>query len=286
VKGVTKIKVSNFGALEHDPATVQNAKKFEELTGIKVELLAWAEPPIVAKTISIFAAKARPSTFFCYDHPTTYMQMVAGRMAPPDRCHLDDPGVWKASMPLHQERLTAPDARSTVHRPGEDHDALLSALHCLEAPSSVGRVTGDGEESHLPTRPGASFSPQEERWISSILFRDMIYSRAEEWSMSEAKDCDQHPQKAKMPGRCSPTWCSPTRVHPTSVLEYSWMSASDMFCYGQGRHGHDSHCGCQPVQGSQEAPNIQNGLGSGSSAQWDASQARRVYGPIMTSTVT
>src|SRR5271157_5341840 len=43
IKGVSKIKVSNFGALQHDPATVQNAKRFEELTGVKVELLAWAE---------------------------------------------------------------------------------------------------------------------------------------------------------------------------------------------------------------------------------------------------
>ena len=29
IKGVSKIKVSNFGALQHDPATVQNAKRFE-----------------------------------------------------------------------------------------------------------------------------------------------------------------------------------------------------------------------------------------------------------------
>ncbi|RPJ11024.1 MAG: hypothetical protein EHM36_02295, partial [Deltaproteobacteria bacterium] len=78
VKGVAKIKVSNFGALEHDPATVQNAKRFEELTGIKVELLAWPEPPIVAKTVAIFAAKSQAVDVLCYDHPTTYMQMVAG----------------------------------------------------------------------------------------------------------------------------------------------------------------------------------------------------------------
>src|SRR4030067_1713942 len=57
VTGVKVIKVSNFGALEHDPATAQNAKRFEELTGIKAQLLGWAEPPIVPTTVSIFAAK-------------------------------------------------------------------------------------------------------------------------------------------------------------------------------------------------------------------------------------
>jgi len=103
VKGVTKIKVSNFGALEHDPATVQNAKKFEELTGIKVELLAWAEPPIVAKTISIFAAKSPAVDVFCYDHPTTYMQMWQ-EDGSTRSMHLGRPGCLEALCPSHQER--------------------------------------------------------------------------------------------------------------------------------------------------------------------------------------
>jgi hypothetical protein len=34
-EGVRQIKVSNFGALQHDPATVANAKRFGELTGIQ-----------------------------------------------------------------------------------------------------------------------------------------------------------------------------------------------------------------------------------------------------------
>ena len=109
VKGVSKIKVSNFGALEHDPATVQNAKAFEQLTGIKVELLAWAEPPIVAKTVSIFAAKSASVDIMCYDHPTTYMQMVAGGWLHPIDAIWNDPGVWKLYAPPTKKGLTAPD---------------------------------------------------------------------------------------------------------------------------------------------------------------------------------
>ena len=41
--GVRKIKVSNFGALQHDPATVANAKKFSELTGIEVEAVSMGQ---------------------------------------------------------------------------------------------------------------------------------------------------------------------------------------------------------------------------------------------------
>ena len=93
VQGVKMIKVSNFGALEHDPATVQNAKRFEELTGIKVQLLGWAEPPIVPKTVSIFAARSPAVVVFCYDHPTTYMQMVAGGWLHPIDAIWNDPGV-------------------------------------------------------------------------------------------------------------------------------------------------------------------------------------------------
>src|SRR5512136_363313 len=36
VAGVTRLRVSNFGALQNDPATVANGRRFQELTGIQV----------------------------------------------------------------------------------------------------------------------------------------------------------------------------------------------------------------------------------------------------------
>lgn len=109
VAGVKKIKVSNFGALQHDPATVANAKRFIELTGIEVELLGWAEPPIVAKTVPIFSAKSDSVDVLCYDHPTTYAQMVGGGWLHPIDAIWDDPNVWKYFAGPLKAGLTAPD---------------------------------------------------------------------------------------------------------------------------------------------------------------------------------
>ena len=82
---MTRIRVSSFGALQNDPATVINAKRFQELTGIEVEILRWAEAPIVARTVSIFSAKSDAVDVLCYDHPTSYMQMVGRQLAAPRR---------------------------------------------------------------------------------------------------------------------------------------------------------------------------------------------------------
>jgi len=163
VKGVTKIKVSNFGALEHDPATVQNAKAFEQLTGIKVELLAWAEPPIVARPCPSLRQErvgGRPLL-----RPPDHLHADGGgRLAPPDRRDLERPGRVEALRTPDKER---PDrtrrAYLRVHRAGQDHDALLPASVVPKPPATwtelqetAKKVTTIrcGAMSFLPARDG------------------------------------------------------------------------------------------------------------------------------------
>jgi len=110
VKGVTKIKVSNFGALEHDPATVQTQglRGTDRHQGRGARL---GEPPIVAKTVSIFAAKSAAVDIMCYDHPPPTCRWWRW-LAPPDRRDLERPGVWKLYAPPTKKGLTAPDGIS------------------------------------------------------------------------------------------------------------------------------------------------------------------------------
>ena len=65
----------------------------------------------MAKTVAIFAAKSAAVDVLCYDHPTTYMQMVAGGWLHPIDAIWNDPGVWKLYAPPTKKGLTAPDGK-------------------------------------------------------------------------------------------------------------------------------------------------------------------------------
>jgi len=57
-KGVKKLVATNGGGLKHDPATVLNAKIFENLTGIHMELIEMKESLAWPKMLSLLISKA------------------------------------------------------------------------------------------------------------------------------------------------------------------------------------------------------------------------------------
>lgn len=57
VEGVESIVYFNSGALAHDPATVVNIKKFEELTGIKVNAIEVSSLILFDKTLSVLVSR-------------------------------------------------------------------------------------------------------------------------------------------------------------------------------------------------------------------------------------
>jgi len=272
VKGVTKIKVSNFGALEHDPATVQNAKAFEQLTGIKVELLAWAEPPIVAKTVSIFAAKSAAVYVLCYDHPTTYMQMVAGGWLHPIDAIWNDPGVWKLYAPPTKKGLTAPD--------GKIYGSIgqVKTMMLFYRPSVVAKPPATWIELHETAKKvtsekmwGYVFSAGGEMDIVYPL-RDMIYSQGGRMVEMQKQRININTPEGKNAWKMLTDMVLTDKSAPSSVLEYSWMSASDMFAMGKAAMVVTHTVDANRFQDAKKAPNIQNDWAVAPPPKWDASK--------------
>ncbi len=272
VKGVTKIKVSNFGALEHDPATVENAKRFEELTGIKVELLAWAEPPIVAKTIAIFSAKSPAVDVLCYDHPTTYMQMVAGGWLHPIDAIWNDPGVWKLYAPPTKKGLTAPD--------GKIYGSIgqVKTMMLFYRPSIVSKPPATWTELREVAKKvttdkvwGFVFSAGGEMDIIYPL-RDMIYSQGGRMVDLKRQRIVINTAEGKNAWKMLTDMVLVDKSAPTSVLEYSWMGASDMFAMGKAAMVMTHTVDANRYQDPKKAPNIQNDWAVAPPPKWDATK--------------
>lgn len=268
-KGVTKIKVSNFGALEHDPATVQNAKRFEELTGIKVELLAWAEPPIVAKTISIFAAKSKAVDVLCYDHPTTYMQMVAGGWLHPVDAIWNDPNVWKLYAPPTKKGLTAPDGR-IYGSIGQTKTMMLFYRPSIvsKPPSTWVELQEIAKKVTTDKIWGFVYSAGGEMDIIYPL-RDMIYSQGGRMVDLKKQRLIVNSPEGKNAWKMLADMVLVDKSAPTSVLEYSWMAASDMFAMGKAAMVMTHTVDANRFQDPKKAPAIQNDWAVAPPPKWD-----------------
>ena len=269
IQGVTKIKVSNFGALEHDPATVLNAKRFEELTGIKAELLAWAEPPIVAKTVSIFAAKSKAVDVLCYDHPTTYMQMVAGGWLHPIDAIWGDPAVWKLYAPPTKKGLTAPDGR-IYGSIGQTKTMML-----FYRPSIIPKPP----DTWVELREIAKKATTEKIWgfvfpaggEMDIIYplRDMIYSQGGRMVDLKRQRIIVNSAQGKNAWKMLADMVLTDKCSSTSVLEYSWMAASDMFAMGKAAMVMTHTVDANRFQDPKKAPGIQNDWAVAPPPKWD-----------------
>ena len=272
VKGVSKIKVSNFGALQHDPATVENAKRFEALTGIKVELLAWAEPPIVAKTVSLFAAKSSAVDVLCYDHPTTYMQMVAGGWLHPIDAIWNDPGVWKLYAPPTKKGLTAPDGH-IYGSIGQTKTMMLFYRPSLvpKAPETWVELQEIAKKVSTEKAWGFVYPAGGEMDIIYPL-RDMIYSQGGRMVDLKKQRIIVNSPEGRNAWKMLSDMVLTDKSAPSSVLEYSWMSASDMFAMGKAAMVMTHTVDANRFQDAKKAPNIQNDWGVAPPPKWDKSK--------------
>ncbi|MBD3304831.1 extracellular solute-binding protein [candidate division KSB3 bacterium] len=270
-EGVEKIKVSNFGALKHDPATVANAERFQELTGIEVEVLPWAEPPIVAKTISIFAAKSDAVDVLCYDHPTTYMQMVAGGWLHPIDAIWDDPEVWKLYAAPLQEGLKAPDGH-IYGSIGQTKTMMLFYRPSVvpEPPETWQELRAIAKEVTTPEMWGYVFSAGGEMDIVYPL-RDMVYSQGGRIVDKERQRLVIDSPEAKNAWQMLADMVLVDKSAPTSVLEYSWMGASDMFAVGKTAMVMTHTVDANRYQDPKSAPGIQGDWAVAAPPKWDES---------------
>ncbi|MBW2056614.1 MAG: extracellular solute-binding protein [Deltaproteobacteria bacterium] len=269
VAGVKRIKVSNFGALKHDPATVQNAKRFEELTGIKVQLLPWAEPPIVAKTISIFAAKSPAVDVLCYDHPTTYAQMVAGGWLHPIDPLWDDPEVWKLYAAPLKQGLKAPDG----HIYGSIGQTKTMMLYYRPS------VVPNPPETWVGLREIAKGVTTDKMWgyvfsaggEMDIIYplRDMIYSQGGRLVDVKRQRIVIDSPEGRNAWKMLSDMVLVDKSAPTSVLEYSWMGVSDMFAMGKAAMIMTHTVDANRYQDRKKAPGIQGDWAVTLPPKWD-----------------
>ena len=63
-RGVKKLVLTNSGGLPHDPATVLNAKVFEKLTGIHLEIIEMKDPLLWPKALAVLMAKSTDVDMF------------------------------------------------------------------------------------------------------------------------------------------------------------------------------------------------------------------------------
>jgi ABC-type glycerol-3-phosphate transport system substrate-binding protein len=271
-KGVAKIKVSNFGALEHDPATVQNAKKFEELTGIKVELLAWAEPPIVAKTISIFAAKSASVDVLCYDHPTTYMQMVAGGWLHPIDALWNDPGVWKLYAPPTKKGLTAPDGHIYGSIGQVKTMMLFYRPSMVPKPPATWIELQEAAKKAVSDKAAGFIFPAGGEMDIIYPLRDMIYSQGGRMVELKKQRVSINTPEGRNAWKMLTDMVLVDKSAPTSVVEYPWMGASDMFAMGKTAMVMTHTVDANRYQDPKKAPNIQGDWAVAPPPKWDASK--------------
>ena len=270
-KGVKKIKVSNFGALKHDPATVANAQRFEELTGIKVELLPWAEPPIVAKTISIFAAKSGAVDILCYDHPTTYMQMVAGDWLHPIDAIWDDPEVWKYYAAPLKDGLIAPDG-NIYGSIGQTKTMMLFYRPSVvpEPPNTWQELKEIAKKVTTPEMAGFVFSSGGEMDIMYPL-RAMIYSQGGRIVDKERQRLFINSPEGQKAWQMLADMVLVDKSAPTSVLEYSWMDVANMFGVEKAAMIITHTVDANRFKNPDNAPGIQGDWAVAASPKWDDS---------------
>lgn len=269
--GVKGIKVSNFGALQHDPATVTNAKKFEELTGIKVEVLPWAEPPIVAKTISIFAAKSGAVDVLCYDHPTTYMQMVAGGWLHPVDALWDDPEVWKLYAAPLKAGLTAPDGH-IYGSIGQTKTMMLYYRPSIvpNPPATWKQLQEIAKSVTKPDMWGYVFSAGGEMDIMYPM-RDMVYSQGARVVEPKRQRLVVNSPEGQNAWKMLSEMVLVDKSAPTSVLEYSWMGVADLFAMGKAAMIMTHTVDANRYQDPAKAPAIQGDWAVTSPPKWDDS---------------
>jgi ABC-type glycerol-3-phosphate transport system substrate-binding protein len=81
--GVKRLVATNSGGLKHDPATVLNAKLFEEWTGIHIEIIEMKDSLLWPKTLSVATAKSTDVDIFYSSNPYEIPQLAEAKWIVP-----------------------------------------------------------------------------------------------------------------------------------------------------------------------------------------------------------
>jgi len=270
--GVTKIRVSNFGALLNDPATVANARRFQQLTGIHVEILQWAETPIAAKTFAILSTHSDAVDVLCYDHATTYLQMIGGGWLLPLDALWNDPNLWKYYAEPLRKGLTASDGRIYGSIGQAWTEMLFYRPSLIPAPPKTWQEVRDA--ARRVTRRnvwGYIFSAGGEMDIV-YPFRAMVYSQGGRLVDTRRQRLVVNSPEGRNAWKMLSDMVLVDKSVPPSVVDASWMQASDIFALGKTAMVLSHAIDANRFKNPDTAPGIRNDWAATAPPKWDAAQ--------------
>lgn len=272
VAGVTRLRVSSFGALRNDPATAANARRFQELTGIAIEILPWAEQLLGAKTVAVLSAHSDTVDVLCYDHAASYMRLVGAGWVQPLDALWNDPNLWKHYPNTLQKGLTASDGRiyGAIGRAG-------TQILCYR-PSVVGGAPGTWQE----VRQAAKTAARAGIWGYVFSaggggdvvypFSAMVYSQGGRLVDAARQRLIVNSPEGRNAWRMLADMVLFDRSAPASAALYSWMEAADAFALGKAAMVLARPIDTDRFRDPQTAPGLGRDWAAGPAPRWDAEQ--------------
>lgn len=272
VAGVTRLRVSSSGALRNDPATEANARRFRELTGIPVEILPWAETLVAAKTVAILSAHSDAVDVLCYDHASSYTRLVGGGWVQAVDALWNDPNVWKHYPPALQKGLTALDGRiyAAVGRAGTQ--MLCYRLSVVAPPPRTWQDVR--RAARTAARAGVWGFVFGARSGGDILdpFAAMVYSQGGRLLDAGRQRLVVDSPEGRNAWKMLTDMVLVDRSAPRSVVERSWMEASDAFALGKAAMVLAHTIDTDRFGNAQMAPGIRNDWAAVPAPKWDEEQ--------------
>jgi ABC-type glycerol-3-phosphate transport system substrate-binding protein len=272
VAGVERLRVSNFGALRNDPATVANARRFQELTGIQVELLPWSEESVFARTLAILAAHSDTVDLLCYNHSYDYVLLAAMGSLQRIDALWNDPNVWKLFPSTLQKALTARDGHiygsigqartdmlfyrpSLVPSPPMTWRAVEEAARRAARRGVWGYVFGAGGRMDILSPLGAMVYSQGGRMVDTGRERLVVDS-----------------PEGRSAWRMLADMVLVDRSAPPTVVDDSWMQAADAFALGRAAMVLTRAIDAGRFKDPRTAPGIRNDWAIAPPPKWDGAQ--------------
>jgi ABC-type glycerol-3-phosphate transport system substrate-binding protein len=271
VGGVARIRVSNSGALRYDPATVANARRFKELTGIEVELLPWSEGPVSERTVAIFCARSDAVDVLTYDHLSDYVELVGGGWLVPLDTLWNDPNVWKLYSASLQKGLTARDGRiyGTVGRVGTQmlyyRPSLVAAV-----PRTWQEVRAAARRAVRPDFAGLTFAAGESDALDT--FRAIVYSQGGRLVDAKRQRLVVTTPEGRNAWKLLADLVVADGSAPRSVVGASWMEAADAFALGRAAMVLGRAVDIDRFKDPQRAPGLRGDYAAAPPPKWDTAQ--------------
>ncbi len=269
VTGVMRIRVSNSGALRNDPATVANARRFQELTGILVELLPWAEPVVAAKTIAVLSAHSDAVDVLCYDHAVSYLRLLGGNWIEPVDALWNDPNVWKHYPQSLQKGLTAPDGSIYGSVGRVSTQMLYYRPSVVPSPPKTWREVREAAK-RAPGMWGYVFGAGSGDLI--VAFAAMVYSQGGRLVDTAYQRLVVSSPEGQRAWRLLTDMVLADRSAPGRVVDYSQMEAADAFALGRAAMVLGPTTETDRFRSPQTAPGISNDWAAVPAPKWDSEQ--------------